>query len=126
MKSFYHLPEDLKKDIEAYKSEIESFLKGEIHPTQFRGKRVPRGIYEQRANDTFMMRIRIPAGGITPVQMEKASELSKKYGNGVLHITTRQDVQLHWVKLEEKKLLKLQDMEQFLLPLCKDMEFLLV
>jgi sulfite reductase (ferredoxin) len=101
MKSFYHLPEDLKKDIEAYKSEIESFLKGEIHPTQFRGKRVPRGIYEQRANDTFMMRIRIPAGGITPVQMEKASELSKKYGNGVLHITTRQDVQLHWVKLKD-------------------------
>ncbi len=101
MKSFYHLPEDLKKDIEAYKSEIESFLKGEIHPTQFRGKRVPRGIYEQRTNDTFMMRIRIPAGGITPVQMEKASELSKKYGNGVLHITTRQDVQLHWVKLKD-------------------------
>ncbi|HJP17577.1 MAG TPA: sulfurtransferase TusA family protein [Nitrospinota bacterium] len=101
MKSFYNLPEDLKKDIEAYKSEIVSFLKGGMHPTQFRGKRVPRGIYEQRTNDTFMMRIRIPAGGITPVQMEKASELSNKYGNGILHITTRQDVQLHWVKLED-------------------------
>lgn len=101
MKSFYNLPEDLKKDIETYRSEIESFLKGEIHPTQFRGKRVPRGVYEQRTNNSFMVRVRVPAGGITPVQMEKTAELSKKYGNGILHITTRQDVQLHWIKLAD-------------------------
>lgn len=101
MKSFYNLPEDLEKDIEVYRSEIESFLRGEIHPTQFKGKRVPRGVYEQRTNNTYMMRIRIPAGGITPVQLEKVSELSKKYGNGILHITTRQDIQLHWIKLED-------------------------
>lgn len=108
MKSFYNLPEDLKKDIEAYKSEIDSFLKGEMHPTQFKGKRVPRGIYEQRTNNTFMMRIRIPAGGITFVQLEKISELSKKYGNGILHITTRQDVQLHQVKLEDTQKVMLE------------------
>ena len=99
MKGFYQLPEGINKDIEIYQSEIESFMKGEMHPAQFRGKRVPRGIYEQRANGTFMMRIRIPAGGMTPVQMEKVAELSKKFGNGILHITTRQDVQLHWIKL---------------------------
>ncbi len=101
MKSFYNLPEDLENDIEVYRSEIKSFLAGKIHPTQFKGKRVPRGIYEQRTNNTFMMRIRIPAGGITPVQLEKVLELSNKYGNGILHITTRQDIQLHWIKLED-------------------------
>lgn len=101
MKSFYQLPEDIQEDIKVYKSELNLFLKGEMHSTQFRGKRVPRGIYEQRTNGTFMMRIRIPAGGITPIQMEKVSELSKRFGNGILHITTRQDIQLHWIKLPD-------------------------
>tara|TARA_B100000315_G_scaffold190081_1_gene180066 strand:- start:6510 stop:8888 length:2379 start_codon:yes stop_codon:yes gene_type:complete len=101
IKSFYHPPENLKEDIEIYKSEIESYLKGDIPFKVFRGKRVVRGVYEQRTDNTFMMRVRIPAGGITPVQMEKLSEISKKRGNGILHVTTRQDIQIHWVGLKD-------------------------
>lgn len=100
MKSFYNPPENLKEDIEIYKSEIENYLKGELRFKEFRGKRVPRGVYEQRTDNTFMLRIRIPAGGITPVQLEKVSDLSRKFGNGILHITTRQDIQIHWVELK--------------------------
>lgn len=101
MKSFYKIPESIKNDIALYRENVQKFLKGKIHPTQFRGQRVPIGVYEQRINNTYMMRVRIPAGGITPDQMAGVAELGKKYGNGILHMTTRQDIQIHRVRLED-------------------------
>ncbi|MFQ5456281.1 MAG: sulfurtransferase TusA family protein [Nitrospirota bacterium] len=100
MKGFYHVPKEFKEDILNYKDEIERFLKGEVRPTEFRALRVPRGCYEQRTENTFMLRIRIPAGGVTPEQMETIAELSQELGNGILHVTTRQDIQIHWIDIE--------------------------
>ncbi|MGQ9629101.1 MAG: sulfurtransferase TusA family protein [bacterium] len=101
MKFIYKVPEELAEDIDQYRRDIERFKSGDIDPTAFRALRVPRGIYEQRVHGTFMMRIRLPAGGLTPAQMRKISELSLKFGSGIPHVTTRQDVQIHSVKLED-------------------------
>jgi len=93
----YKIPEKLVKEIEEFSLFIQKKLKGEIDPIQFRAKRVPFGIYEQRINDTYMIRVRCPAGIITPEQLEVLANVAKKYGSGRLHITTRQEVQIHSV-----------------------------
>ncbi|HIE28952.1 TPA: sulfite reductase, beta subunit (hemoprotein) [Candidatus Poribacteria bacterium] len=104
MISFYNVPAEIKEDIASYRLEVERFLSGDVAPHMFTGFRVLRGVYEQRTADTFMMRIRVPAGGLTPIQMKTIATLSDEFGNGVCHVTTRQDVQLHWVKLEDTPL----------------------
>ena len=101
MDRFYDIPKEVEEDIANYRLEVENFLNGNISPILFKASRVVRGVYEQRTLDTFMMRIRVPAGGLRSVQMEKIAQLSQVYGNGICHVTTRQDVQLHWIKLAD-------------------------
>ncbi len=97
MKS-YRIPEKLLNEIDDFSIFIEKKLKDEIDPIQFRAKRVSFGIYEQRINDTYMIRIRCPGGIITPKQMKVVADLAKKYGSGRIHITTRQEIQIHSVE----------------------------
>ena len=96
----FHLPESVKKDGRAYRHELDKFLKGQTRPIVFQAYRVPHGIYEQRTAGRFMVRVRIPAGMVFPEQMKRLAQLSREYGDGVLHVTTRQDIQIHKVKIE--------------------------
>jgi len=96
-----HIPESVKEDTFGYRSQVEKFLQGETSPVAFRAYRVPMGVYEQRATGKHMVRIRIGAGLVLPYQLERISELSKTYGNGIVHITTRQDIQIHEVSIED-------------------------
>ncbi len=98
---FYRIPEEVIDDLSLYKEELERFLKGELSPDRFKPFRVTRGIYAQRGQTTYMVRIKVPAGGLTPLQMTRIAELSERYGNGIPHVTTRQDMQIHWVKIED-------------------------
>ena len=59
------------------------------------------GIYEQRTTGKYMVRIRVSAGLVLPSQMERIAELSNNYGNGIVHVTTRQDLQIHGVNIED-------------------------
>ncbi|MHC4260828.1 MAG: nitrite/sulfite reductase [Planctomycetota bacterium] len=95
------IPDSVKEDTNAYRSQVEKFLQGNTSPVAFRAYRVPMGIYEQRAAGKYMVRIRIGAGLVLPSQLEKIAELSKTYGNGILHVTTRQDIQIHEVDIED-------------------------
>ena len=95
------IPESVKEDTLAYRGQVEKFLQGQISPVAFRAYRVPMGVYEQRAAGKFMVRIRIGAGLVLPYQLERIAQLSKKYGNGVVHVTTRQDIQIHEVNIED-------------------------
>ncbi|OGG02348.1 MAG: hypothetical protein A3F83_10580 [Candidatus Glassbacteria bacterium RIFCSPLOWO2_12_FULL_58_11] len=79
---------------------IEQFARGDITAGRFRAYRVPQGIYEQRESGKYMLRVRLPAGIILAHQMRAVAEVSSKYGNGTLHVTTRQDIQVHRVSLE--------------------------
>lgn len=96
-----HIPESVKEDTFGYRGQVEKFLQGETSPVAFRAYRVPMGVYEQRAAGKYMVRIRIGAGLVLPYQLERIAQLSKTYGNGIVHVTTRQDIQIHEVNIED-------------------------
>ncbi|MGA2248858.1 MAG: nitrite/sulfite reductase, partial [Verrucomicrobiota bacterium] len=87
-------------ELDEFQDFVERFKSGVINEGQFRIIRVPAGVYEQRENGTYMLRVRFPAGGVTPPHLRRLEEVSAKFGNGVLHITTRQEFQIHRVPLD--------------------------
>jgi len=95
-----HIPDTVREDTLAYRGKVEKFIAGQTSAVAFRGYRVPMGVYEQRAAGKFMVRIRIGAGLVLPHQLERIAQLSKTYGNGIIHVTTRQDIQIHEVAIE--------------------------
>ena len=97
---FYDLPKDYDNDILNFKNSVENFLNGKIGADNFKAVRVPFGIYEQRKKGAFMVRVRVSGGIISPEQLLKIAETSRKYGSEYLHLTTRQDIQIHNVKIE--------------------------
>ena len=97
-------PRDLdaeqQRDIERFERAIEQYLAGEIEEDVFRVMRLNNGIYGQRQGGTNqMVRIKLPAGTITPEQMDMMGFLAETYSRGWGHITTRQNVQVHYVEL---------------------------
>ena len=95
------IPYTVREDVLGYRDHVAKFLRGETRPISFKAYRVPMGIYEQRTEGKYMVRIRIGAGMVLPYQLERITELSKTYGNGVLHVTTRQDIQIHEVDIAD-------------------------
>jgi sulfite reductase (ferredoxin) len=88
------------RDIERFEQAIEQYLAGEIDEDVFRVMRLNNGIYGQRQGGTNqMVRIKLPAGSITPEQMETMGHIAETYSRGWGHITTRQNVQVHFVEL---------------------------
>ena len=100
MISVYRLPEGLPQDLEQLRQMAEQFQAGTIPAARFQAFRVPQGIYEQRESGTFMLRARLAAGILQPAQMRVAADVAETYGNGVLHLTSRQDLQVHGVQAE--------------------------
>ncbi|MDP7286746.1 MAG: nitrite/sulfite reductase, partial [Phycisphaerae bacterium] len=96
-----HIPQTVREDTLAYRQKVAKFLTDDKSAIALRAYRVPMGIYEQRTAGRFMVRVRIGAGLAMPFQLERLAELSKRYGNGILHVTTRQDIQIHEVSIEE-------------------------
>ncbi len=124
------MPEDLAREIEIFETQIELRKLGKVDPKVFAETRLRRGVYGQRYDngqrddgtgskaldfpsgalekgpDTMwdapgMMRIKIPFGALTPEQLEMLAALSEEYSDAISHITTRQDIQLHYVHLED-------------------------
>ncbi len=101
MNIFYKLPQSLGADIHQFEQDLEGFVRGEVNPVSFKALRVAQGVYEQRQLHTYMIRIRCAGGGITPAQLRRAAELGRSYGNGDVHLTTRQEIQLHDVLYQD-------------------------
>lgn len=94
------LTEEQYRDIERFERAIAQYLAGEIPEDVFRVMRLNNGIYGQRQGGTNqMVRIKLPAGSITPEQLDLMGHLSEAYSRGWGHITTRQNVQIHFVEL---------------------------
>lgn len=94
------LVEEQHRDIERFERAIAQYLAGEIPEDVFRVMRLNNGIYGQRQGGTNqMVRIKLPAGTITPEQLDLMGHLSETYSRGWGHITTRQNVQIHFVEL---------------------------
>jgi sulfite reductase beta subunit-like hemoprotein len=88
------------RDIERFETAIAQYLSGEISEDVFRVMRLNNGIYGQRQGGTNqMIRIKLPAGTITPEQLELMGDLATEYSRGWGHITTRQNIQFHFVEL---------------------------
>ena len=97
----FQLPNEVKEAIQHYKHSLEEVQRGEVPSSRFKGVRVPWGIYSHRGGKVYMTRIRIPGGIVTPLQLKALARASSEYGDGVLHMTTRQDIQIHHVKIED-------------------------
>ncbi|MEI6199650.1 MAG: nitrite/sulfite reductase [Actinomycetota bacterium] len=100
------MPRDLDaeqlRDIERFEIAIDQFLKGEISDDVFRVMRLNNGIYGQRQGGTNqMVRVKLPAGSITPEQFDVMADLSSEFSRGWGHITTRQNIQFHFVELRK-------------------------
>ncbi len=95
-----HIPQSVREDVLAYREKVAAYRRGESNPTAFKAYRVPMGIYEQRTDGRFMVRVRLGAGLALPQQLTRIAALSQAHGNGVLHVTTRQDIQIHDVPIE--------------------------
>lgn len=122
------IPDELGREIDIFEQQMALRRQGKIDEKVFAETRLRRGIYGQRYDngqrhdgkrvqklkfrelvkgpDTFwdapgMMRIKIPFGGITPEQLETLADLSEEYADGVSHVTTRQDVQFHYVHIDD-------------------------
>jgi sulfite reductase beta subunit-like hemoprotein len=88
------------RDIERFERAVAQYLAGEIDEDVFRVLRLNNGVYGQRQGGTSqMVRIKVPAGSITPEQLDVMGFLAETYSRGWGHITTRQNVQLHFVEL---------------------------
>lgn len=92
---------DLQQDLGFFEEQVARFKAGELAAADFRAFRVIRGIYEQRTPGTFMVRARFAAGVIAPGQLRVLARVARRYGDGRLHLTTRQDVQVHGVALDD-------------------------
>lgn len=90
-----------RDDILELSQRIKGFRSGEEDAERFRHFRLTRGVYGQRQPDVQMFRTKIPFGKLTADQLLALAELADRYANGKLHLTTRQNVQLHYVKLED-------------------------
>lgn len=89
----------VEKDIIELARKIELFNNGKIDEEKFRSLRLARGVYGQRQEGVQMIRIKIPYGKLKSNQLRRISEVSDEYSRGRLHITTRQDIQIHYVDL---------------------------
>lgn len=89
------------KDIAELQRRIADFKAGKEDEERFKLYRLTRGVYGQRQFGVQMFRTKIPYGKITCSQLERLANISEQYTNGNLHLTTRQNVQLHFVKLSD-------------------------
>ncbi|MEL6356839.1 MAG: nitrite reductase, partial [Bacteroidota bacterium] len=90
-----------RKDIEELERRIKAYLVGQEDEDRFKHYRLTRGVYGQRQVGVQMFRTKIPYGHVTPNQLIALADISERYTNGRLHITTRQNVQMHYVKLTD-------------------------
>lgn len=90
-----------KKDIIELEEKIEKFKSGTINEERFKLYRLTRGVYGQRQLGVQMFRIKIPYGSLSSHQLQVIADISDKYASSNLHLTTRQDIQLHYVRLED-------------------------
>lgn len=90
-----------QRDILDLQKKISVFSGGEMTDEQFRKFRLARGVYGQRQPGVQMIRIKLPHGRITADQLIRIADTSDRYATGNLHATTRQDIQLHFVKLAD-------------------------
>lgn len=89
-------------EIDEFVATLEKFERGELTPDEWRAYRLVRGTYGQRQEGDFqMLRVKIPQGIVSADQLEALADVSESYSRGFGHITTRQNLQFHFIKLHD-------------------------
>ena len=92
----------LVEESEYFANKVKLFRQDQLNADEFRRFRLQNGAYGSRLNSDFsMIRIKVPGGDISPEQMEKIANLAESFSIGSAHVSTRQNIQLHWVQLED-------------------------
>src|SRR5271170_1336425 len=91
----------VREDIELFRNQANQFLAGQITDDQFRAFRLRRGVYGQRQQGVQMIRTKIPGGLLTADQMRTMARVADQFGGGKGHLTTRQNIQYHFVPLAQ-------------------------
>lgn len=92
----------LEKETNNFANKVKLYRQGKLADDDFRRFRLQHGAYGSRLRpDYSMIRIKVPSGEITPEQLEKIATLSEAFSIGSAHVSTRQNIQLHWVQLED-------------------------
>lgn len=107
----YKLPASLPLDIDKFATLAAGYQDQSVSQTEFKAFRVPMGVYEQRKNEVYMARVRATGGYITPKQLLSLIDIAKRNGSNLLHITTRAEIQILNLDLNnvESVLRELQD-----------------
>ncbi len=90
----------VERDIIELEKKIRLFKEGNVDEERFRSLRLARGVYGQRQEGVQMVRIKLPYGKVVSRQLHRIADVSDEYSRGRLHITTRQDIQIHYVDLD--------------------------
>ena len=88
-------------ELDSFDRFVEDFWAGRVNPDDFRRFRLQHGVYGQRQQDVQMLRVKIPWGGLTAPQLERLADIADRTPRGIGHVTTRQNVQFHFVPLTE-------------------------
>ena len=89
----------VRQEIERFRTKAQQVLAGAVTEDEFRGFRLRYGIYGQRQQGVQMVRTKIPSGMVTARQLERLAEIADEFGGGKGHLTTRQNIQYHFVPL---------------------------
>src|SRR4051812_46997000 len=90
-----------ESDIDEFVEMLRKYESAEITPEEWRRFRLLRGTYGQRQDNVQMLRIKIPQGIVTGTQMRSLADVASRYSRGFCHITTRQNIQYHFVLLSD-------------------------
>jgi sulfite reductase beta subunit-like hemoprotein len=92
---------EIRADVEKFEEQLARFNSGDLEEDAFRVFRLNNGIYGQRqGGQNQMVRVKIPYGSITPEQLDMFAHVAETYSRGWGHLTTRQNVQFHFVDLQ--------------------------
>jgi sulfite reductase (ferredoxin) len=92
----------LVEESEYFANKVKLYRQEKLDADEFRRFRLQNGTYGSRLNNDFnMIRIKVPGGDITPEQLEKIGSMAESFSIGSAHVSTRQNIQLHWVQLED-------------------------
>ncbi len=94
------LPPLVRDELNEFDAVVQKYRSGKIGEIKFQKCRLQLGTYAQRQAGYQMQRIKIPYGGLTSHQLRRLADVAEKYASGFMHLTTRQDVQLYFIKIE--------------------------
>ena len=91
-----------REEIDRYEEGVQAFVGGTMDPDRFMAFRLQHGIYGQRQDGVHMIRVKLPGGALNAEQMIAIADILDDYAqHEVVHITTRQDIQVHYVPVKD-------------------------